>query len=242
MIVHASVVVCEKAESDVMTQRPFVLIHSPLVGTLTWQPVADILRTRGVQVVVPALKDSVESDLPYWQQEVESVNVSVRDTILVGHSGAGALLPALSEKLNVYGCIFVDAVLQFRDMTRLELMASEDVGFAKEFQQYLEAGGTFPNWTDEHLQRQIPDAEMRNALLQDIRPRGLDFFTEQIDVPAGWDTKPCAYLQLSAFYATYANQAAQRGWPVIRRDSHHFEILTQPKEIADLLLQISEQL
>ncbi len=33
----------------------FVLIHSPLVGSLTWRPVAERLQQRGFESVVPVL-------------------------------------------------------------------------------------------------------------------------------------------------------------------------------------------
>jgi pimeloyl-ACP methyl ester carboxylesterase len=225
-----------------MTPCPFILIHSPLVGTLTWQPVADVLRAEGHQVVSPELIDSPNSTLPFWRQEVDSIDISIRNAVLVGHSGAGALLPAIGEKLKAYGYLFVDAVLQFAPATRLELMASEDADFARQFKAYLTAGGTFPNWTDEPFQTLIPEAQLRQRLLDDMRPRDLHFFTERIDVPVGWDSKPCGYLQLSAFYDVYAMQAKQRGWPVFRRNSHHFEMLTQPEEIARLLIDLREQL
>ncbi len=35
----------------------FVLLHSPLVGPLTWGPVADELRRRGIEAIVPALRE-----------------------------------------------------------------------------------------------------------------------------------------------------------------------------------------
>jgi hypothetical protein len=225
-----------------MIQRSFVLIHSPLVGTLTWQAVAKTLRTEGHEVFTPNLHDKADAELTFWQQEVDSIDLAAADVILVGHSGAGALLPTIGENLNVYGYIFVDAVLLFESGTRLELMASEDAAFASQFEAFLKGGGRFPNWTDEQFQTIIPDAELRSALLADMRPRDFSFFTERIEVPAGWDSRPCAYLPLSEFYGRYAVQAEQHGWPVIRRDTHHFEMLTQPEEIAKLLIAISQQL
>lgn len=225
-----------------MSQRPFVLIHSPLVGALTWQPVAQILRTHGYEVFSPALQDASDSTFRFWQQEVDSIKLTIRDAVLVGHSGAGALLPAVGEKLNAYGYLFVDAVLLLESASRLELMHTEDIDFAREFKSYLEAGGQFPNWTDEQLQDIIPDAALRRDLLADLRPRGLRFFTERIDAPTGWETKPCAYLQLSAFYSLYADQAEQLGWPVVRRKAHHFEMMTQPQAIAALLMELGARL
>lgn len=223
-----------------MSQPPFVLIHSPLVGALTWQPVADALRTQGYTVFVPELRDTPDSLLPFWRQHADSIALPIRDAILVGHSGAGALLPAISQKLNASRILFVDAVLQFEAVTRLELMASEGGDFAEQFETYLKSGGRFPNWTDQQLQSMIPDAALRSALLADIRPRGLAFFTERIDVPSGWDEIPCAYLQLSEFYSVYAAKAEAHGWPVIRHPSHHFAMVTEPEKVAALMVTLSE--
>jgi hypothetical protein len=225
-----------------MGQPSFVLIHSPLLGPLTWQSVARILHEQGRDVFTPELIDNPQSDLPMWQQEVNSLDLPVTDVVLVGHSGAGALLPALGKRLAVHGYIFVVAVLLFQSATRLELLRSEDIEFAQEFAHALEAGGTYPNWRDEHLQALISDADLRQKLLADMRPRSLSFFTERIDVPTSWDTKPCAYFQLSEGYRSYASQAETRGWIVVRRSTHHFEMLTQPLEIAHLLVHLYEQL
>ena len=51
----------------------YVLIHSPLVGPLTWKLVADQMRQRNREVIVPTLVDSPDSEEPYWKQHAESV-------------------------------------------------------------------------------------------------------------------------------------------------------------------------
>ncbi len=51
----------------------FVLIHSPLVGPMTWRLVADALRRKGQTALVPSLFDAPDAALPYWQQHVRSV-------------------------------------------------------------------------------------------------------------------------------------------------------------------------
>lgn len=224
-----------------MQSIPFVLVHSPLLGTFTWQLVATCLQETGNEVFTPYLADNAREELSFWRQEVNSVTLPVRDILLVGHSGAGALLPAFAERFNVQGYIFVDAVFLFSSATRLELMYREDAEFAREFEAFLQQGGLFPNWQDQHLRPHIPDAGIREKLLADMRPRSLSFFTEQIDVGSDWDEPPCAYVQLSDSYNYYAKQAKLRGWNVIRRNGHHFEMLTKPVEIAELLIQLKER-
>src|SRR5258705_13024542 len=55
----------------------YVLIHSPLVGPLTWQLVADEMRQREIDVVVPTLVDSPDSGEPFWKQHAESVSQAI---------------------------------------------------------------------------------------------------------------------------------------------------------------------
>src|SRR5881628_3773919 len=93
-------------------QRPataaslLVLIHSPLVGPLTWQAVADELRDRGHGVVVPSLLGVFDASPPYYPRLAAEVADAIREVwtdgpvTLVAHSGAGALMPAVTEELG----------------------------------------------------------------------------------------------------------------------------------------------
>src|SRR6185436_17672591 len=95
----------------------YVLIHSPLIGPLTWKLVADEMRQKGLEVIVPTLVDEPDSEKPYWKQHVESASQALTQIpqatpiTLVAHSGTGPLLPAIREALanpvNAY--VFVDA-------------------------------------------------------------------------------------------------------------------------------------
>src|SRR5262245_28425737 len=79
----------------------FVLIHSPLVGPFTWALVANQLQQQGLGVLTPPLHDSPDSKEPYWKQHADSVVHALADlpkgipVTLVGHSGAGPLLPVI---------------------------------------------------------------------------------------------------------------------------------------------------
>src|SRR5262245_29064724 len=111
----------------------FVLIHSPLVSPSTWSHVAAELRLDQIETVVPALADD-NPDVPYWRQHVDSVVRALenmppdRSLVLVGHSGAGALLPSIGEATNqqIAGYIFVDAGIPTDGATRLDAFATED--------------------------------------------------------------------------------------------------------------------
>jgi len=228
-----------------MKKNVYVLIHSPLVGGLTWTLVADQMRQMGVSVVVPLLLDSPNSPEPFWKQHAKSVpqaltHVPKNESVtLVAHSGAGPLLPAIRQILPnpVKAYVFVDAGIPRNGASRLDLMKSEDPEWAAQFQEDLERGEHFPNWSMEDLQEIIPDVSLRKQMVAEIRPRGLSFFTEQLPVFDGWPDAPCAYIQFSAPYARPAAQARQAGWPTYQMEAGHFHMLVDAKVVTDMIVE-----
>lgn len=228
----------------------FVLIHSPLVGALTWRLVADQMRRLDLVVYTPNLSDAPDSNEPYWKQHADSVKRSLAETpddvalILVAHSGAGPILPAIRQSIPnpVHAYVFVDAGIPRNDATRLDLMKSEDAAWANEFQTYLEGGGRFPTWSADDLQEIVPNESLRLKLVSELRPRGLDFFTEPIPVFETWPDAPCIYIQLSAAYDWDAAQAASQHWPTYKTEAGHFHMLVDPKEVADSIINAVQKI
>lgn len=223
----------------------YVLIHSPLVGGLTWALVADQMRQKGLGVVVPLLLDSPDAPEPFWKQHAKSVSQALAHiskdaaVILVAHSGAGPLLPAIRKLLmnpvNAY--VFVDAGIPRDGASRLDLMKSEDPEWAEQFQQELERGEHFPNWSFDNLRGVIPDESLRKQMIAEIRPRGLAFFTEPIPVFGGWPDAPCMYIRFSAPYKSPAAQARQAGWPTYELQAGHFHMLVDPGTVTNMILK-----
>ena len=147
-----------------------VLVHSPLVGPFTWSLVVKPLQAGGFDVLVPVLTDSGETPPPYWQQHAVSVQqalVSIpqeRPLVLVGHSGAGSLLPVLAQAARhpVKAYLFVDAGLPHPGKTQLEEMPEE-------LRRLLASGERFPNWMDVLVSRcwrkcsRVPSPSLRKC-------------------------------------------------------------------------------
>src|SRR6266496_2713602 len=198
----------------------YVLIHSPLVGGLTWSLVANEMRRCGLDVIVPVLNDFPDSKEPYWEQHAASVSLALLDipenasVVLVAHSGAGPLLPMIRESIPnpVHAYVFVDAGLPQNNATRLDMMKSEDSDWAQEFRTYLEGGGQFPNWSNADLREIVPGDNLRQQLVAELHPRGLDFFKEPIPVFDGWPEAPCVYILFSPPYQRAELEARQMGW------------------------------
>ena len=228
----------------------YVLIHSPLVGPLTWKLVAEEMRQRDMDVVVPTLVDSPDLGKPYWKQHAESVSQALAQIpkdgpfTLVAHSGTGPLLPAIRAALpnpvNAY--VFVDAGLPGAEATRLDLMNSEDSDWARQFQEYLESGGSFPNWSFDDLQEIIPDNKLRAQMVAEIHPRTLEFFTEPIPVFAGWPDAPCIYILFSEPYKSAAVQARASGWPTYEIEAGHFHMLVDAEAVTDMIVKSVDKL
>lgn len=222
----------------------FVLIHSPLVGPLTWSLVATRMQERGLDVLVPRLKDSPGAKEPFWKQHAVSVAQALAHVpnhtslTLIAHSGAGPLLPAvralLSHPIEAY--VFADAGIPRDGLSRLDLMKTEDSEWAEQFQEELGRGKQFPTWSFDDLQEALPDEGLRRQMVAEIRPRGLDFFTESIPVFDGWPDAPCIYIQLSAAYDQPAAQARQWGWQVHKLEAGHFHMLVDAETVTDLIL------
>lgn len=222
----------------------YILIHSPLVGTLTWSLVADDMRQRGLKVIVPALVDIPDSAEPFWKQHAESISQALSDipkesaVTLVAHSGAGPLLPVMRQSIPnpVHAYVFVDAGIPRDGATRLDLMKTEDPDWARQFQEELEQGERFPSWSSDDLCEIIPDENVRQQLVAELRPRGLDFFTEPIPVFDGWPDAPCTYIQFSAPYEKPAAQARAAGWSTYKLEAGHFHMLVDEKAVTDLIV------
>lgn len=220
----------------------FVLVPSPVVGPLTWSLVATTLRERGFAVVTPELTDSGAS--PFWRQHVESVVDACRDlagnepVVLAGHSAAGLLLPATGDALQqpVLAYLFVDAGLPIDGLSRLEVVDQDDPELGTRLREMLADGGTFPNWSEDLLAPLVPDPAMLSALVRDIRPRPLAFFTEPIPIPPGWPEAPCGILQFGAAYDNTVTRI--ENWPVIKLDAGHFHQLVDPEATVDAMLEL----
>lgn len=225
-----------------MSERPmFVLVHSPLVGPSTWSGVADVLGRRGHDVVVPALTNPDQTVGPLWHHHAEQIRASVEarsrtaPVVIVGHSGAGPLLPAAGDNLvnQVSAYIFVDAGLPKDQASRLD---DAPPAFAARIRE-LATEGRVPPWAewwgDDVLAALIPDETARNAFAAQLSPIPLRLFEETIRVPPSFPDAPCGYFLLSRAYEDAAAQAGRLGWEVIGMDAGHLHMLADPEAVAD---------
>jgi hypothetical protein len=224
----------------------FVLVHSPLVGPFTWSLVADEVSARGVWVAVPRLPD--ERRPPYWRLHAEAVASEVAEAggplVLVGHSGACPLLPAIGTAIDgtISAYVLVEGDLPLAPGSggsRIDLLRTASPGLADELEALLSAGGSFPTWGDEDLQEAIPDRRLRARVVAEVRPQPRQFWTEALPAIPGWPDEPCGYLELSPHYAGASARARDQGWRYRQLPGGHFEMVVRPADVADAILALA---
>lgn len=237
-----------------MTPCALVLLHSPLTAGTAWGRLGGHLRSHGLTAVVADI--TTDTSPPYASRYVAAAAGQVASgplqplepVVLVGHSGAGPLLPQVGFALRaarrpVAGYVFLDAGLPRPGgaVSRLDLMRAESAAaaaLAEALQADLAAGARFPAWSEQDLAAQVMDPGDRALLAASLRPRGLDFFDEPLPAPQDWPDAPCGVLQTSDGYAFAARLARGRGWPVVRTHSGHFAALADPAGTAHALAEL----
>jgi Alpha/beta hydrolase family len=226
-----------------------VLIHSPLVGPGTWEPVAEELRRHRRKTVVASLTGVADAPAPQWRHCVAAVRAAAEDIggrfVLVGHSGAGPLMPAMADAIRgeVAASIFVDAMLPPAS-GHARLLPAELLSQLRA----LASDGVLPPWSawfgESAMRELVPEDDLRAALEREMPRLPLAYFEAQVPVPAGWRQRPCAYLLLSRdSYGQPAAEARSCGWPTAElAGAHHLSLVTDPSRVAEQLLALEQQL
>jgi hypothetical protein len=203
--------------------------------------VADELEELARRVVVPSLKGAVSAGS--WEGCVEAV---VRDTptepaVVVGHSGAGPLLPQIASRLSEtpQQLVFVDATVPPPSGTA-PLIPDEFLASIKD----LARGGILPRWSEwfqpETFEDLVPDPDRRAVVLADLPEVPLSFFDGRVPLPRGWSSVKGAFILLSDLYRSEAARAGSFGWPVSELPGAHLDIVIRAGEVADVLVDLPE--
>ncbi len=234
------------AGQDVQDVRvpPFILVPSPVVGPSTWRWVAETLAVRGHRVTVPAVSQAITS--LGWEAFARSVAAQTGEedhAIVVGHSGAGPLLPQIQARAawEADAVIFVDAAVPPK-RGEAELVPG---WFLADLRAMARDGllPPFSDWFGPGVMKElIPDEEKRATVCGELPRLPVSFFESRVPVPRGWASARCGYVQLSEPYAAEAAEAASRGWPVLQRPGTHLDIVTRPVLITDAILSVTGRL
>ncbi len=216
-----------------------VLVHSPVTGPSTWRWVAAELAARGHRVTVPAVPPAATAlGWAGFVGAVAALATGPGHPVLVGHSGAGPLLPRIAVRLRAQALVFVDADIP-PEAGETTVVPDEFLAFLRG----LASGGILPPWSrwfgPDSMRELIPDDQARGLVCAEMPALPLSYFESRVPVPAGWASTRCGYVLLSEAYAAQAARAAASGWPVARLPGAHLDIVTRPAEVAAAILTVA---
>jgi len=157
--------------------------------------------------------------------------------VLVGHSGAGALLPLIAEALGkvIDAALFVDAILPHPGQSWFDTAPAD----LHRRLLSMATGGALPPWHQWFpagtLERLLPDAMLRGRFIAEIQEVPLAYLEERAPLVQGWPPGRCGYLQLNPAYDSELNDAVSRGWWTAQVPLGYLGMLTAPEAILDAL-------
>jgi hypothetical protein len=162
---------------------------------------------------------------------------------IIAHSGAGALVPAVAERLHArcYG-IFVDAILPHPGKSWFETVPAQ----LRAHLLALGRDGTLPQWdrwfSAGTIGTLLPDASVRERFIAELPRVPLNYLEEHAPSASVDALVECGYLQLRRSYEDIAAKAEQLGWLALREMADHLAILTRPKMVCAAIVRVFEAL
>ncbi|WP_018681999.1 hypothetical protein [Actinokineospora enzanensis] len=222
-----------------------VLVHSPHLGPASLRPLADELAAAGHPAVLLDLLPSVAA-APVHQRMTGAFADALSDAaltgplLLVGHGGAGPLLPGFADALEdvdqeVRALLYLDARLptpgrSWRETVPPELYAR----FRDRSRDGLLPRG--PLWSEADLLAEVADERLRAEIANEAPEVPLAFLKEPRPT-AEW-AGPAGYVALSALYRDELETARGLGWPVRDLGLHHLACATDPVPVARAVLAV----
>jgi pimeloyl-ACP methyl ester carboxylesterase len=220
-----------------------LFVHSPVVGPSTWIYTAEVLQQNGFGCVVPDLTGVAATGEPYYPKyamaAAAAVDGGVDPIVLVGHSAAGALLPAVAGAVGdrTKGAVFVDAMLPQPGRSWFEtappgleaqLRGLANDGVLPPYHEWFPPGA-LADW--------VPDQLRRRRLIAEIPRLPVAYFDEPAPPARFAESVACAFVRLGAPFDAAADKAERLGWWVARRDWHHLRMLSDQDAVAELIVQ-----
>lgn len=234
----------------------FVLVHGSHDGGWIWQKLARLLRAAGHDVYAPTLtglsdrSHLLECGVNLTTHITDIVNLlfyeDLVEVTLVGNSYAGMVITGVAAKMpeRLRQVVYLDAYLPDDGQCEADLWP-DDMRAAIEADDMATRG-----------LRQAPppvifgvtDPELVAWLTARMTSQPLATYTEPV---ATGDARSKALHQVyiycrsalasASIFAPFAAKARARGWDVHELAAGHVPMLTAPRELADLLLEIATQ-
>ena len=97
-------------------------------------------------------------------------------------------------------------------------------------------------WFDEvEVAPLFPDPTTRTHI-EAKQPRlPIRFLLGQLEIEAGWNKTPSAYLAFGNTYAEEQRRAKAERWPVVALNGRHLHMLVDPERVASEIITLARQ-
>jgi pimeloyl-ACP methyl ester carboxylesterase len=230
----------------------FVLVHGAWHGGWCWDRVAPALRAVGHEVHAPTLTGLSErahllSPQVGLDTHVEDVvrlldTLDLRDVVLVGHSYAGQIVTAVADRRPgaVARRVHLDAFVGDDGEAAKDLLPETVAHHWAEAAAGPGFGWLVPVRSLSVLG--VTEHADVDWLTPKLTPHPWKTYTDPLHLTGAADQVPAAFVECVSWMRVFqaqAERARARGWPVHELDTGHEAMVTAPKALAEVLLQLA---
>jgi hypothetical protein len=177
---------------------------------------------------------------PTFDDFVNAVASTIQDgDVLVGHSGAGGLLPFAAAEAAIVDVryVFVDAWFPPASGP-----LPKEQSFRASLNERVEDDGLMTPWHmwwgESAMDYIVSDEERRAAVMADIPRLPPTFLDTTRSAPDDWTSAAGGYVLLSETYRPWADRAQSYGWPVTDVLGTHLELVNRPVDVTEAILRV----
>ncbi|RCW40954.1 alpha/beta hydrolase family protein [Halopolyspora algeriensis] len=229
----------------------FVLLHGAWHGGWAWQRVVPLLREAGHEVYAPTLTGVSDRahlltpsvGLSTHVQDVVALveSYDLHDVVLVGHSYAGQVVTGVADRIpeRVSKRVHLDAFVGDDGDAAIDLLPSTVAGHYRDSVSGPGFGWLIPVRSLTKLG--VSEQADLEWLEPRLTPHPWLTYTEPLRLAGALETVPAAFVECTDWMRVFqpqAEKAAARGWPVHHIPTGHEAMVTAPKELAEVLLEV----
>jgi pimeloyl-ACP methyl ester carboxylesterase len=230
----------------------FVLVHGAWHGGWCWDRVAPLLRGAGHEVHAPTLTGLSErahllTPLVGLDTHVEDVVrlldvLGLRDVVLVGHSYAGQVVTGVADRRPevIARRVYLDAFVGTDGEAARDLLPDSVEHHWAESAAEQGLGWLVPVRSLSVLG--VTEQADVDWLTPKLTPHPWKTYTDPLRLRGAVDDVPAAFVECVAWMRVFAGQADRardRGWPVHELETGHEAMVTAPKALADVLVELA---
>ena len=227
----------------------FVLVHGAWEAGWIWTPLAKILRAKGHEVFAPSLTGLGErmhlaSRAVNLETHVADILAildveDLRDVTLVGHSYSGMVAGIVADRAadRIGTLIYLDAFIPAPGKSMLDLLPAERSATFEKLAAEAGDGWRIPALPAKDWD--VDDPEHIHMLESRSSPHPIATMRQKAQL-SGMPDRVAKIVYLLAMgrrgspFPAFAAKARAAGWPVEEIATHHFPMLSKPRETADI--------